>query len=173
MKIIITGTPATGKTEISKELSKLLNYELIDVKKLINKNPQLVEKIENKVKIIKPKLKQVLKKMLKKDCIIETHLIEYIPKADIIIILRTNPLVLKKRLEERKYSKAKIAENLEVELIDYFTQSTKLKKVIEFDTSKGNAKSNAKKLLKKIQNNEWNKGGICWNNKKYFELINK
>ncbi|MCD6398342.1 MAG: AAA family ATPase, partial [Candidatus Aenigmarchaeota archaeon] len=33
MKIGITGTPGTGKTEVSKELSKLLNYKYIDLNK--------------------------------------------------------------------------------------------------------------------------------------------
>ncbi len=36
--IIVTGTPGTGKTTLSKKISKLLDYKYIDVNKLIKEN---------------------------------------------------------------------------------------------------------------------------------------
>ena len=38
----------------------------------------------------------------------------------------------------------KIRDNLEVEIIDYFAQSIKWTEVIEYDSSKGSARNNAK-----------------------------
>ena len=121
MKILITGAPGTGKTSISKILSQLMKIQYFDIKKIINSHPEVVERIECKEKIINPLLKKILAKELPKDYIIDTHLIEYAPKTDVTVILRCNPIILRKRLEKRKYSKKKIRENLEVEVIDYFT----------------------------------------------------
>ena len=90
-----------------------------------------------------------------KDYIIDTHLIEYAPKTDVTVILRCNPIILRKRLEKRKYSKKKIRENLEVEVIDYFTQLTKNDKVIEYNTSKNTIKENAEKIKNKIIKKEY------------------
>jgi adenylate kinase len=160
MKILITGTPGTGKTKIAMELSKLLKLPYFDVKKIINNNPKTIDKKENDELIINPKLRQALDKELPRDCIFETHLIEYCPKTDLIIILRTKPGILKKRLLKRNYSAQKIRDNLEVEILDYFTQSAKSNKVIEYDSSKGSAKNNAKKIKELVLKKKYNKGKI-------------
>ncbi|MDD5054026.1 MAG: AAA family ATPase [Candidatus Nanoarchaeia archaeon] len=160
MKILITGTPGSGKTSIAKELSKLLKLPYIDVKKIIKNNPETIDKKELGELIINDKLKKVLSKNLPNSCVFETHLIEYCPKNGLIIILRVNPLVLKKRLIKRGYSKQKIVDNLEVEILDYFTQNIKSNKVIEYDCSKGPAKINALKIKKLIQAKKYNKGGL-------------
>jgi len=168
MKILITGTPGAGKTEISKELAKIMDLEYVNVKEIINNHKEVVDEIDNDELVINTKLKKILLKELPKDCIYETHLIEYCPIPDIYIILRTNPLELKKRLFERKYPKQKIMDNLEVEILDYFTQKIKSKKVIEFDTSKGSAKINAKKIMELLVLKKYGKGKISWIDKKYF-----
>lgn len=160
MKILITGTPASGKTSIAKELSFLLKTKYVDVKEIIKNNPGTIEGIEEEEMIIKPALKKILEKNLFESCVFETHLIEYCPKADITIILRTKPSVLKKRMTKRGYSLKKIRDNLEVEIIDYFTQLVNSKKVIEFDSSKGSAKNNAKKILRLINSKKFNLGKI-------------
>jgi len=158
MKILVTGTPGSGKTSIAKELSKLLKLPYVDVKQVINTHPGTVDRKDGEELIINEKLKKVLEKTLPKNCIYETHLIEYCPKADLTIILRVNPVVLKKRLTKRGYSKQKIIDNLEVEILDYFTQLVKSGKVIEYDCSKNTAKINALKIKKLIEQKKYNKG---------------
>jgi adenylate kinase len=138
----------------------LLKLPYFDVKKIIKNNPKTIDKLEDNELIINPKLKRVLQKELPKDCIFETHLIEYCPKSDIIIILRTQPSILKKRLLKRNYSAQKVRDNLEVEILDYFTQSVKSDKVIEYDSSKDSAKNNAKKITELISKKKYNKGKI-------------
>jgi adenylate kinase len=160
MKILITGVPGSGKTSISKELSKLLKLSYFDVKQIIKENPETIDGKEMDELIINEKLKKVLTKILPKKCIYETHLIEYCPKNDLIIILRVKPLVLKNRLIKRGYSKQKIIDNLEVEILDYFTQIIKSNKVIEYDCSKGSAKINAYKIKRLVLAKKYNKGKI-------------
>jgi adenylate kinase len=165
MKILITGTPGTGKTSISKELSKIMKLPFIDVKELINENKKVIDYIDNNGLVINSGLKKILSKKLPKDCIFETHLIEYCPKPDITIILRAKPSALKKRLLLRNYSCQKIRDNLEVEIIDYFSQKIKWKSVIEYDSSKGSAKNNAKKIFEIIKLKKYNKGSIKYSSK--------
>ncbi|MFA5303659.1 MAG: AAA family ATPase [Candidatus Nanoarchaeia archaeon] len=170
MKILITGTPGSGKTSIAKELSKLLELPYFDVKELIKSNPETIDSVENEELIINNKLKKVLKKV-PENSIFETHLIEYCPEADVIVILRTKPSVLKKRLIKRKYSKQKIIDNLEVEVLDYFTQSVKSNNVIEYETSKGSSKSNAKKIMELIAKKKYNKGEISYSDKEIKKAL--
>ncbi|MDD4353764.1 MAG: AAA family ATPase [Candidatus Nanoarchaeia archaeon] len=160
MKILVTGTPGTGKTSIAIELSKLLKLIYVDVKKNINEHKETIDKIEDGELIINSKLKKILEKELPDNCVFETHLIEYCPLADCYVILRTKPGVLKKRLSARNYSLQKIRDNLEVEILDYFTQAIKSNKIIEYDSSKGSAKLNAKKIMELILKKKYNKGEI-------------
>ncbi|MDD5499603.1 MAG: AAA family ATPase, partial [Candidatus Nanoarchaeia archaeon] len=74
MKILITGTPGSGKTSMAKELSKLLKLPYIDVKKIIKNNPETIDKKEFGELIINDKLKKVLSKNLPNSCVFETHL---------------------------------------------------------------------------------------------------
>ena len=173
MKILITGTPGTGKTTNARSIAKAMKIPYANVTTIINTHPEVIDKIESGVRIIKPNLKKVLKKVLPKNFVIDTHLLEFIPDVDIIVILRCEPFELKKRLVKRKYKKEKIKDNLEVEILDYFTTMTGAKKkVIEIDTSKSTSETNIKKIVKMIKNKKWNKGSINWNNKKYLKLLN-
>lgn len=108
--IIVTGTPATGKTILAKALSKKLNYQYIDVNKLIKKNKlssgydkkrkckiidikklnkTLIKLIDNYKKSIN--VKSINKKTNKKSknnknkkiingIVIDSHLSHYLPK---------------------------------------------------------------------------------------------
>ena len=141
MKIIITGTPGTGKTEIAEELAFETNYQLIDIKEFVNKN-NLFNIVENEKEVDIPSLKKQLIPHLKqfKDYIVEGHLAcEFKIPADFVIVLRTNPKILKARLQERKYKKEKLNENLEAEMLDYCVQRVESVygiSPLELDTSK-------------------------------------
>ncbi|MBU0532512.1 AAA family ATPase [Candidatus Micrarchaeota archaeon] len=133
MRIIITGSPGTGKSIIAKKLAKLLDLELIDIKKIVKKKG-----ISTEVDI--KKLASALKFLKKKNnYIVEGHLAcETKLPADYIFVLRTHPNILKKRLKKRKYGKKKLEENLMAEMLDYCTQRVEQvygKKPLELDTA--------------------------------------
>ena len=121
---MITGTPGTGKTSLAKTLAKKLKIKYLNVNKVIQEY-KLREKYERKRQtyiVNEKKLSKILVRLIKeyKDLIIDSHLSHFIPKkhVDICIVTKTDLKVLKKRLEKRKYSKAKVKENLDAEIFE-------------------------------------------------------
>jgi len=53
--------------------------------------------------------------------IIEGHLSHYFPQADLVVVFRTEPNILKVRLQKREWKETKILENLEAEALDICT----------------------------------------------------
>jgi adenylate kinase len=116
--IFITGTPCTGKTTVASKLNGRVikindlarshdfimgvdeqnGYEIIDIEKL---SDYVDEMIENTKELL----------------IFEGHVSHLLDGADMVIVLRVHPEILRKRLEARNYSASKIRENLEAEAL--------------------------------------------------------
>lgn len=138
--IIVTGTPGTGKTVIAKRISKEKKYLYVDVNKLI-KSFKLDEKYDKKRKssiIDVDKLNKILINVIKtckneKGIVIDSHLSHYLPKkyVDLCIVTRTSIKKLQSRLKKRKYSKAKIEENSEAEIMQIILEEARKKHKIK------------------------------------------
>jgi len=167
MKIAITGTPCTGKSEISRLLSEKLNYKLISINELAEKLNAFTgydKKRECKI-LDMDKLEKEIKK-LKGNFIIEGHTAHLFP-SDIVIVLRCNPETLKKRLEKAYPSNPfKVQENLEAEILGVITSEAVMdnKRVYEIDTSEKNVKENVDDILKILggKTDEFKVGKIDW-----------
>ena len=154
--IIMSGTPGTGKTYLSRKLAKKLGFRYLDVKRVISKNG-LKEEYDRKRKswvVDEKKLAKVLEKIIKEskeDLIIDSHMSHFIsPKlADLCIITKCELKTLEKRLKKRKYSKEKIKENMECEIFDVCLNEAAEKghKILTIDTTKG---LNISSLTRKI-----------------------
>ncbi len=141
MRLLITGVPGCGKTVLARKMSEILNANLIDVNAIIEKH-KIYTTSGRKEKLVNvEKLETILKKLLSKEknFIAESHLLcemRGLP-CDRIIVLRCNPLVLKKRLRKRGYPAWKIKENVVAELLDYCSIKTEgnyaKSKVLEID----------------------------------------
>ena len=156
MIIIVSGTPGTGKTTLSKKLAKILKYQYIDVAKLIREN-KLAESYDKKRKcniVDTKKLNQILIKEIKqnKNLIIDSHLSHYLPKkhVDLCIIVKCDLKELEKRLKNKKYSKTKIRENLDCEIFDVCLNEAKQAKhkIAVIDTTN---KIDIKKIIEKLK----------------------
>ena len=166
MKISITGTPGTGKTEVSKELSKLLNYKYIDLNKLAEEK-ELIVGFDSKRKSKEIDEKKLKKLEIPDNSVIDGHLSHLIP-VDLVVVLRTRPDILKKRLEKRlkenDWDRSKIQENLEAEILgicsyEAFEES---KKVIEIDTTNKTSENTAKTIKEMITKKQLKTKEIDW-----------
>ena len=123
--IIVSGAPGTGKTTIAKKISKEKNYEYVDINDIIKEN-KLKDSYDKKRKSIIVDVKKLNKILIdlinksKKPLVIDGHLSHCLPKEYVktCFITKCDLKTLKQRLEKRKYSKAKIRENLDAEIFD-------------------------------------------------------
>lgn len=120
---IVTGTPGTGKTTFAKKYALEHNLEYIDGNDVVRSHnlsegydPEHDSYIVDEKKFAKV-CREIIKKS-KKDLIIDSHLSHYIsPKfVDTCFVITCDLKVLKKRLEDRKYSPEKVRENLDAEI---------------------------------------------------------
>ena len=143
--VIVTGSVGAGKTKVARGIAKKYKLKYLDVGKLIKEN-KLYDKYDRKLKtyiVDTKKLNRFLIKLIKKDknLIIDSHLSHFLDKKyiDLCVVVKCDISVLKKRLEVRKYSKAKIRENLDAEIFDVcLVEATEREhKIKVIDTSKG------------------------------------
>ncbi len=126
--ILITGVPGSGKTTISKELSKKLNYEYVNVNDLVDECSAILEvekdSCGNPIKVVDlDKLERCFKeKFQDKNVILEGVVVDFVPPEYVekVIILRANPLLILERLLKRGYCLRKACENAEAEVVDSY-----------------------------------------------------
>ncbi|MEM4508261.1 MAG: adenylate kinase family protein, partial [Archaeoglobaceae archaeon] len=127
--IALTGTPGCGKSSVAQEL-KRRGYKVISVKEFAEMHKCII--LQGKEVIIDvEKLSQ-----FRFDGIVEGHL-SHLLRPEISIVLRCNPLLIKKRLIERGWDYNKVMENVEAELIDVILVEAleNCEKVYEVDTT--------------------------------------
>jgi adenylate kinase len=123
MRLIIIGTPGTGKTTLGKKLCAEKGLDYYSFTKLINKNNIQESKLEEEVILDEEKTKKFLNKFFKdkNNFLLDGFLAFWLDKeyVDVCIVLETNLNILKKRLEQKKYSNQKVKDNIEAESFQY------------------------------------------------------
>lgn len=121
MIIAISGTPCTGKTSVAEELGKKLGWKIVHLNNLAEeKNLYCGYDKKRECKIVDlDKIKKELEKITKseKNLIIESHYAHDMP-SDVVVILTCNPAELRKRMQNKGWSGAKIEENVEAEIME-------------------------------------------------------
>lgn len=170
--IAVSGTPGTGKSTFAGELSEELNYELIDLNEVIEKE-NIYEMDPDGTRAVDPEdLQEVFENILeqREGGIVVDGLLSHLlspQQVTQIVILRTNPEVLEERLAEREYSTSKLEDNLESEalgiILEEATRKHGVEKVYEMDTTKLDP-SGAVKLFKRARGGEKSltPGSIDW-----------
>ncbi len=128
MRILISGTPGVGKTEISKLLASKFNLTYFSVSNFIMKNRLYVDYDEiRKTYNIDDRVIEKINNYIDKidNVVIETIYPSLIDKADKVIVLRKNPLELYRDLKYRNWGNLKIAENVEAEILGVVAQEAK------------------------------------------------
>lgn len=155
--ILITGTPATGKTTLARMLSQHLGYTHVDVNHLIRKQ-HWYDSYDSKRRcyvVDTQKLRCFLVSLLKKSSsplLLDSHLVQVIPKKYVTVCLVTRCCLpqLSRRLKRRHYPLAKIQENLQAEIFDVCTLEAQKQgyPLVEIDTTH---QVSIRALMKKIK----------------------
>ncbi|MBI5884897.1 AAA family ATPase [archaeon] len=159
MKLIVTGTPGTGKTSIAGMLAKKLGIKLIN--ELAFAQKKRIGSIDRKTGerlIPLKKLEKALKKELKanESLIVEGHLLCGLKlPADLIVVLRCSPKKLEARLSgKRNYSDEKILDNAFCEETGYCMLNAKAsypkEKIIEAGNDR-NLKNSFNSIVKELR----------------------
>lgn len=154
MIIAITGTPCTGKTAVAKILADSLRWKLIELNSLAQEQGLFCGYDKGrKARIVDvEKVKRaVLEIPRKENLVIESHYSHDIPN-DLTIVLRCEIRELKKRMQDKGFSKEKIQENLQAEIFGIcLEEALELKRrVVEVDTTGKTPENIAEFIQKKV-----------------------
>jgi len=161
VKIALTGTPGCGKSSVAEKL-KERGYKVVKVEELARKFDCVIDDNDEIVVDVEKLAREFSK--IDFDGIVEGHL-SHLLNPDVTIVLRCNPLVLKKRLEERGWDVNKVLENVEAELIDLIlVEALENENVYEVDTTNRSVEevANIVDRIIKGKGGEFKPGKIDW-----------
>ncbi|HDP73832.1 MAG TPA: AAA family ATPase [Candidatus Woesearchaeota archaeon] len=154
MRILISGTPGTGKSTAACLLAKSLGAECLSITNLV-KEKNLALGYNRKLRtwdVDENRLKREIERCIRKNhkIFVEGHLSHIVSHrlSDLCIVLRTEVSELFKRLKKRKYPLKKIQENIQAEIFNTCYEEAKENKhkVLVIDTT---SFSSAEKTLLK------------------------
>jgi adenylate kinase len=145
--ILIIGTPGVGKTVLAKNLSRRLDFRIIELGNLVRREGLYTrfDRARKTYVIDERKLRRRLEALSRSSerIVMPTHLVgRFLPKASIkmALVLRLDPIVLYRRLRARGWTKRKAWENTEAEILDVCLQESRMllgpRKVFEIDTTR-------------------------------------
>ncbi len=152
MLVAVTGTPGTGKSSACDVLARR-GYLVVDLDDLARKEGLVTgrDEIRETDEIDVDALREGLH-VPAKVAFVKSHY-SHRMDADVAIVLRCRPSVLRARLEARGWSAAKVRENVEAEAIDAILQEAveHLKSVYEVDTTEATPQETAQAILGILQ----------------------
>jgi adenylate kinase len=161
MSIVITGNPGVGKHTITKKISEILNFPIVDIN-IVAKDSGLFEKNEETNDVDTQKLTKILRERKLNEKIVVGHLAPYVlekNQVEIIIILRRNPYDLQLVYNERDYSEIKIKENIGSEILGIIMHDAIEKfeeKAFQVNISERNIQQVVERILEIISKKEGN-----------------
>ncbi len=158
--ITLTGTPGTGKTSVARALEKK-GWLHLELNKLVKKE-KLYSGYDKKRKtwiVDEKKLRKFVADFIAKNrgknIVIDSHLSHILPAKffTAVFALRCDPRILEKRLKKKNWSKEKIRENVEAEIIGLIEWEARknYKKVFSFDTAKKSPDVIVKEIFRKLK----------------------
>ncbi len=125
--ILITGTPAVGKTTTATALAAKLEAQYINLTEFAKQHNLLLGEDTQRCTLIidderiQEKLAQAIASSPKHDIIIDGHYAAAVTPREYVaqvFVLRRHPKELKQLMEQKGYSSTKMWENLQAEIID-------------------------------------------------------
>ena len=119
MLVGMTGTPGCGKTEVAKIL-KQRGFNIVPLNQIAQEKDCITsyDKSHNSQEVDLERLNKIVQRDYSdSDLIIEGHLSHFL-SVDMLLILRCDPLILRKRLDSKGWSKSMIKQNVDAEILD-------------------------------------------------------
>ncbi|MGA3108439.1 MAG: AAA family ATPase [Candidatus Bathyarchaeia archaeon] len=122
--LVITGTPGTGKTTISKAIAKATHADYLSLTRFVTSNglySGIDRERSSKIVDIERTRKSLRSLISRGDMIIvDTHVADSIPRERTrkVIVLRCHPNALESRLRKKGWSANKVRENVLAEMLD-------------------------------------------------------
>ncbi|MFC7203822.1 adenylate kinase family protein [Haloferax namakaokahaiae] len=116
MRVVVTGTPGTGKTTATARAADRLDSDVIHLNQLVKDESLWTERDEERDTLVVD-IDGVRDHLGDWDGIVESHLAHHF-EADRVVVLRCRPDLLEERLIERGEPEAKARENRESEALD-------------------------------------------------------
>ncbi|NOY10894.1 MAG: AAA family ATPase [Archaeoglobi archaeon] len=159
--LAITGTPGVGKTSVA-EVLRSRGYRVLHLNEIAKHYGCLEEDGEEKLVDLEALVERFSEDDFSAD-FVEGHLSHHIARR--CVVLRCNPVELRRRMEGKGWSEEKIAENLEAEIIDYILVEALevCEEVHEIDTT-GRTPEEVADLVEKIFRGEVSlpPGSVDW-----------
>ena len=125
--VLVTGTPCVGKTSVARLLTSKLDAFYINLTQLaVKENLTLGEDEERKSIIVdeskmRRRIREIIENCRKKDVVIDGHYaVNVVPEKYVtrVIVLRRDPIELRKFMKNSGFSGRKLWENLASEILD-------------------------------------------------------
>jgi adenylate kinase len=177
--IAVTGTPGTGKTTFSRALCKHLSAELFDLNQfIVSTGIYRLDDEGTKVVDIR-KMRSGFRKVIRDlqgHIVVDGMLSHFLPNDVIthVVVLRTHPRALEKRLKRRGFGGKKLEDNLEAEALDVVlweaVENHGISKVYEIDTTKASVERCVRDFMSAMAGKkDLRPGRISWLGE-YFRL---
>jgi adenylate kinase len=145
--ILVTGTPGVGKTSVSRLLAFKIGAKLVILGELV-KRENLIIGVDDQRETLIVDTVEVLTRLKKtiadshRDVIVDGHYsVDVVPSDNVhlVFVLRRDPDELRRLMENRGFSEAKIQENISAEILDVClwnaVKACGVDKVCEIDVS--------------------------------------
>ncbi|KAL8427478.1 hypothetical protein ACSSS7_007718 [Eimeria intestinalis] len=142
--LLVTGTPGVGKTTFSQQLAEELDYEYLNVAKLIS-DESLYSEWDDDLKCSvfdEDRVADRLEELLAPGgLVVDFHSCDFMHESwfPLVFVLRAETHILYDRLAARNYPEAKIQENVQSEifqvLLDEATETFGENKIVQFNSN--------------------------------------
>ena len=158
--IAISGTPGTGKSAVAEVLAKKLGASLIRLNDLVEKTGIYEVDADGTKAVRVEDLRRAFRREIagiSGPVVVEGHMSHLLPKGALthVVVLRTHPRVIMRRLKARGYNEKKITENAEAEALDIIlweaVKEHGIERVFEIDTTGRKPEECADLLVKAIR----------------------